>query len=94
MHVESHKRPRLLNELQEVTPKRLLMGDNIARCNVWLKLCLFSQITSQDQDSCIGLFYQLYEAWLGQGPVARPVIPLTTLVAVCYVVQLLKAPRL
>ena len=89
MHIEGHQRPRLLDELQEISPERLFVSDYVARGDLWLQFCLLSQVTPQDEDSRIGFFNQLYEAGLGQGPVASPVIPFTTLVAVCYVILLL-----
>lgn len=65
VHIEGHQRTRLLDELQEVSPECLFMRDNFARGNVWLQFCLSSQVTPQDENSCIGFFNQLNEAGLG-----------------------------
>ena len=65
MHIKGHQRPRLLDELQEISPEGLFMRDNVARDNVWLQFCLLSQVAPQDENSCIGFFYELYEAGLG-----------------------------
>lgn len=92
MHIEGHQRPGLLDELEEVSPKRLFVRHNVARGNVWLQLWLLGQVAAQNENSCVGFFNQLYEAGLSQGPVACPVIPFPTLVAVCYVILLLQTP--
>lgn len=92
MHIEGHQRPGLLNEFEKVSPKRLFVRDNVAGGNVWLQLWLLGEVTTQNENSCVGFFNQLYETGLSQGPVASPVVPFPTLVAVCYVILLFQTP--
>ena len=92
MHIEGHQRSGLLNELEKVSPKCLFVRNNVTRGNVWLQLWLLGQVATQNEDSCVGFFNQLYEAGLSQGPVTGPVIPFPTLVAVCYVILFLQTP--
>lgn len=64
MHIEGHQRPGLLDELEKVSPECLFVRHNVARGNVWLQFWLVGQVTTQNEDSCIGFLNQLYEAGL------------------------------
>ena len=84
----------MLDELQKVSPQCFLVRDDITRGDQRLQLRLVGQIPAQNKDCGVGLFNEFDEARLGQGPVPRPVVPLTSLVAVGNIIKLLKAPRL
>ena len=89
MDIEGDHGPRMLNQLQEISPQGACVGHNVARLDVWLKLCFFCQVPAQNEYCGIGFFDELDETWLGKGPISCPVVPVAALVAVGNVVQLL-----